>query len=60
MAQIFESFEHILVGELNSGQLAGYLKQSFPGHTFHQLNKVQGLPFTITEIKDKIKSLLNH
>ena len=60
MAQIFKSFEHILVGELNSGQLAGYLKQSFPGHTFHQLNKVQGLPFTITEIKDKIKSLLNH
>ena len=56
---ILGSYEHIVVGELNSGQLAGYLRQVFPDYKYQQLNKVQGLPFTIAEIKERIKSILN-
>lgn len=57
---ILKSYETLLVGELNSGQLAGYLRTVFPEFRYQQMNKVQGLPFTITEIKEKIKSLLNN
>jgi len=59
LGQILGSYEDILVGELNSGQLAGYLRQVFPDYKYQQLNKVQGLPFTIAEIKEKVKSILN-
>jgi len=57
---ILGAYKNILVGELNSGQLAGYLRTVYPQHQYQQLNKVQGLPFTITEIKEKIKSILNN
>ena len=60
LESLLGNYSEILVGELNSGQLAGYLRQTFPNYQYHQLNKVQGLPFTITEIKDKIKSLINN
>jgi 2-oxoglutarate ferredoxin oxidoreductase subunit alpha len=56
---ILGSYKNILVGELNSGQLAGYLRQVYPQYQYQQLNKVQGLPFTIAEIKEKIKSIIN-
>jgi 2-oxoglutarate ferredoxin oxidoreductase subunit alpha len=59
LGKILGSYEQILVGELNSGQLAGYLRQVFPEYKYLQMNKVQGLPFTITEIKEKIISILN-
>jgi 2-oxoglutarate ferredoxin oxidoreductase subunit alpha len=57
---ILGSYNNILVGELNSGQLANYLRHLFPEYRYQQLNKVQGLPFTIAEIKEKIESILNN
>ncbi|MCC5884985.1 MAG: 2-oxoacid:acceptor oxidoreductase subunit alpha [Gammaproteobacteria bacterium] len=54
---VLSRFEHILVCELNSGQFARYLKSLFPEHRYHQLNKVQGLPFRVNEVKDKIMEL---
>ena len=59
LGAILGAYDNLLVGELNSGQLAGYLRQCFPEYQYQQLNKVQGLPFTITEIKEKIKTILN-
>ncbi len=59
LVDILSSYDKILVGELNSGQLANYLRNVFPEYRYLQLNKVQGLPFTITEIKEKIKSIIN-
>lgn len=55
---ILESYKNVLVCELNTGQMANYLRTRFPQVNYHQLNKVQGLPFTITEIKEKISSLV--
>jgi 2-oxoglutarate ferredoxin oxidoreductase subunit alpha len=60
LGEILGSYQNLLVGELNSGQLAGYLRQVFPEYKYQQLNKVQGLPFAISELKEKIKSILNH
>jgi 2-oxoglutarate ferredoxin oxidoreductase subunit alpha len=34
--------------------MAQYLRSTFPQFEFEQYNKVQGLPFTIQEIKEEI------
>lgn len=56
--EVFSRFGKILVCELNRGQFAAYLRMNFPGFVYDQLNKVQGIPFTIQEIKDKCIKIL--
>jgi 2-oxoglutarate ferredoxin oxidoreductase subunit alpha len=57
-AEIFKNFRKILVCELNLGQFASYLRSTLPGFTFLQFNKVQGLPFFISELKQKFNEVL--
>tara|TARA_B100001250_G_C19102829_1_gene487630 strand:- start:133 stop:516 length:384 start_codon:yes stop_codon:yes gene_type:complete len=56
--EIFDKYKKIVVCELNSGQFANYLRMSFQGTIFNQYNKIQGLPFTITELESHFKRLL--
>ena len=56
---IWGGFKKVLVCELNSGQFAGYLSMKFPGTDFIRYNKVQGLPFTVSELVTKFNELLN-
>lgn len=56
--QILAGFKKIIVCELNAGQFANYLRISFQEFNYLQYNKVQGLPFTTVELKDKFKTLL--
>jgi 2-oxoglutarate ferredoxin oxidoreductase subunit alpha len=51
-AKIFANYKNLVVCELNYGQFANYLRMKHPGFTYHQCNKIQGLPFTVQEIKD--------
>jgi 2-oxoglutarate ferredoxin oxidoreductase subunit alpha len=53
-AELLSKFNKILVCELNSGQLVNYFRMKFPKNTYTQFNKVQGLPFVVSEIKEKI------
>ena len=55
---ILKKFKKIVVCELNSGQFASILRMNFNGYTFHQFNKVQGLPFGNAELVEKFKALL--
>ena len=55
---ILKKYKRAVVFELNMGQFANYLRMKFPGFDPLQYNKVQGLPFTVQEIVDHIKSLL--
>lgn len=55
---IFKRFKKIVVCELNMGQFADYLRIKHQEFTYEQINKVQGLPFTIKEIKDKCIQML--
>ena len=57
-AEVFGNFKKIIVCELNLGQFAGYLRDKFPQFSYHQLNKLKGLPFTVNEIKDSVYKLL--
>jgi len=56
--EIFSRYKKIVVCELNMGQLVGYLRMTLPNHQYLQHNKVQGLPFIVTELKDYFVSLL--
>jgi 2-oxoglutarate ferredoxin oxidoreductase subunit alpha len=48
---VFSKFRKIIVCELNLGQFADYLRMKHQEFTYAQLNKVQGVPFTVNEIK---------
>jgi 2-oxoglutarate ferredoxin oxidoreductase subunit alpha len=56
--EIFGKFKKIVVAELNMGQFADYLRMKYHEFTYAQINKVQGLPFTINELKEKCIKLL--
>jgi 2-oxoglutarate/2-oxoacid ferredoxin oxidoreductase subunit alpha len=56
--EVFSRFKKILVCELNLGQFASYLRDKIPGFEYHQCNKVQGLPFTVNELKTAVNKLL--
>lgn len=57
-AELLNKYPVKLVCELNSGQLASYLRTKVPGE-YLQYNKVQAQPFTVHELEDHISSLLN-
>ena len=57
-ADIFKGFKKILVCELNSGQMVNYLRMKFPQYQFVQYNKVQGLPFVVSELTQKFNQIL--
>ncbi len=56
--EVFSRFKKIVVCELNLGQFANYLRMKFPEFHYEQINKVQGLPFTIKEIKEECLKLM--
>lgn len=56
--QVFSNFRKIVVAELNLGQFADYLRIRHQEFTYKQINKVQGLPFTIKEIKEQCLKIL--
>jgi 2-oxoglutarate/2-oxoacid ferredoxin oxidoreductase subunit alpha len=56
--EVFSKFRKIVVCELNLGQFADYLRIKHQEFQYHQINKVQGLPFTINELKEKCIKIL--
>ena len=55
---VFKRFKKIVVCELNNGQFVSILRMNFNGISFHQFNKVQGLPFGNAELIGRFKELL--
>lgn len=56
-AEVFSKFEKIIVCEINAGQFVNYLRMQFQQFNFLQYNKVQGLPFTVVELKEEFSKL---
>ncbi len=57
-AEVFSKFKKIVVCELNLGQFASYLRDKVPGYTYHQVNKMKGLPFSVNELVENFEKLL--
>jgi 2-oxoglutarate ferredoxin oxidoreductase subunit alpha len=55
---VLKGFKKILVCELNSGQFVNYLRMTHPSFKYLKYNKVQGLPFTVSELSRVINQTL--
>lgn len=56
--EVFNKFKKIVVCELNLGQFANFLRIKVEGFKYLQYNKIQGLPFTVFELKNNFIKLL--
>ncbi len=56
--EVLKNYKKRIVCELNLGQFANYLRSKFPEYDYLQYNKVQGLPFMISELKIKFREIL--
>ncbi len=56
--EVFKKFKHIIVCEINLGQFVNYLRMNLPDFSYMQYNKIQGLPFMISELKEKFNKIL--
>ncbi|MCD6659991.1 MAG: 2-oxoacid:acceptor oxidoreductase subunit alpha [Lentimicrobium sp.] len=57
-ADLLGRYKKILVCELNSGQFVNYLRMNHPQYKYLKYNKVQGLPFTVSELVNAINATL--
>ncbi|MGC3977205.1 MAG: 2-oxoacid:acceptor oxidoreductase subunit alpha [Paludibacteraceae bacterium] len=57
--EVLKKHKKVLVCELNDGQFATYLRSKVPGVEILQYNKVQGQPFTVSELVEKFETILN-
>lgn len=55
-AEVFAKYKKLIVCEQNLGQFAAYLRMKHQQFEYIQYNKVQGLPFTVSELKKELKS----
>ena len=46
----------MVVAELNTGMFADYLQAKFPDVKIRRINKIQGQPFLVSEIVEKVNS----
>lgn len=56
--KVLSSFKKVVVCELNSGQFVSYLRAKAPNVNFLQYNKVQGQPFTVSELEEQFELIL--
>lgn len=58
-AEVFSRFKKRIVCEINLGQFAFILRANYQQYEFLQFNKIQGLPFFISELKEKFKKVID-
>ncbi|MCF0218496.1 MAG: 2-oxoacid:acceptor oxidoreductase subunit alpha [Muribaculaceae bacterium] len=58
-ADIIARYKKVIVCELNTGQFADFLQSRFPSTFFQRVNKVQGQPFSVSELVEGIKKHLS-
>ena len=58
VSEVISGFKHFCVPELNEGQLADVVSSRF-NIKVNKYNKVQGLPFKISELKEEFTRILN-
>jgi 2-oxoglutarate ferredoxin oxidoreductase subunit alpha len=58
LGTVLAGFKKVLVPEQNSGHLLMLLRNRFPGTSFQGHNRVRGVPFYVTEIRQAIEAVL--
>jgi 2-oxoglutarate ferredoxin oxidoreductase subunit alpha len=57
-AEVFAKFKKIVVCELNNGQFIKILQSELPQFDYLQYNKIQGLPFSKSQLVNEFNNLL--
>ncbi|MGB0881757.1 MAG: 2-oxoacid:acceptor oxidoreductase subunit alpha [Vicingaceae bacterium] len=57
-AEVFAKFKKILVCELNNGQFVKLLQSELPQFNYLQYNKIQGLPFSKSQLINEFNNLI--
>jgi 2-oxoglutarate/2-oxoacid ferredoxin oxidoreductase subunit alpha len=57
LGSMLKNFEQVLIPEMNNGQLIKLIRDKFLINAI-PLNKIKGMPFSSTELKEKINELL--
>lgn len=55
--EIIRKYKNVVVAEINSGQLATFLRTKVEGVKFHQINKLEAQPFTTEELVEQIEKI---
>ena len=58
-AEVLRRYKRVIVAELNTGQFADYLQARFPDVRIERINKVEGQPFLVSEITDRVKEIIS-
>ncbi|MCM1033596.1 MAG: 2-oxoacid:acceptor oxidoreductase subunit alpha [Odoribacter sp.] len=53
-------YKRVVVAELNTGMFADFLQSKLPGVEILRINKIQGQPFTVTEIKESLNRFITN
>jgi len=59
-SDMLRRYSKILICELNNGQFASYLRSKISGINIIQYNRIEGQPFTVTELTEYFKTLLHN
>lgn len=54
--EVLSAYDRVVVCELNSGQLAAYLRAQFPEITMEQCNEMKGQPFNVSTICEYVNA----
>jgi len=60
LGEVFSRYKQVIVAELNTGMLASCLRAAFPQTSFSQINKIQGQPFLVSEVVDRVLQILKN
>ena len=55
--EVLSKYKNVIVAELNTGMFADYLQAKFPNLNIKRINKIQGQPFMVSELVEKINNL---
>ena len=56
--EVLGRYKRVIVAELNTGMFADYLQAKYPRVEMHRINKVQGQPFMVREIVDRVSEII--
>ena len=59
LGALLTNYKKVLIPELNNGQLSQLIQGLFPETDITKQNKIQGKPFLVSEIEEKIASMLS-
>ena len=58
--EVLRRYKRVIVAELNTGMFADYLQAKFPEVHIDRINKIQGQPFSVTEVVEKVKNIITN